>query len=360
MSMPSTGSGTGTIPATEHAPSPRTVRAGGYLRFLGGRLLGMVAVLLVIALISYAIFYLLPANPAQLSCGRPCTPDRLAQAESFMGYDQSWWRQFGAFLGGLVAGRTFGTGTAAIECAAPCFGYSFRLNQPVTELILDRAPVTFSIALGAAVLWLLIGVVTGVVSALKRGTLTDRVLMTGAVAGVSAPAYLVGLLGILLFGFTLNMVPVSGYVPLTESPVDWAWHLVLPWLVLAFLNAALYTRLTRGEMLEVMGEDYIRTARAKGLGEGRVVRHHALRNVLIPVATVFGLDLGGLLGGAVITEKVFSMPGLGALLLDAVGNLDLQVLVGVTLFSAFVIVVANFLVDLTYGLLDPRVKTRSG
>ena len=360
MSTPSTGSGTGTIPTTEHAPSRRRVRSGSYLRFFGGRLLGMVAVLLVIALISYAVFYLLPANPAQLSCGRPCTPDRLAQAESFMGYDQSWWRQFGAFLGGLVAGRTFGTGGAAIECAAPCFGYSFRLNQPVTELIVDRIPVTFSIAIGAAVLWLLIGVATGVVSALKRGSLTDRVLMTGAVAGVSAPAYLVGLLGILLFGFTLNMVPVSGYVPLTESPVDWAWHLVLPWLVLAFLNAALYTRLTRGEMLEVMGEDYIRTARAKGLSERRVVSHHALRNVLIPVATVFGLDLGGLLGGAVITEKVFSMPGLGALLLDAVGNLDLQVLVGVTLFSAFVIVVANFVVDLTYGLLDPRVKTRSG
>lgn len=332
----------------------------GFLRFLAVRLLGMVAVLLIIALISYVIFYLLPANPAQLSCGRPCTPDRLAQAEAFMGYDQPWWRQFGEFLGGLVGGRTYGTGTAAIQCGAPCFGYSFRLNQSVTQLILTRIPVTFSIAIGAAVLWLVLGVATGVISALKRGSVTDRVLMTAAVAGVSAPAYLVGLLGILAFGFTLNMVPVSGYVPLTQSPVDWAWHLILPWLVLAFLNAALYTRLTRGEMLEVLGEDYIRTARAKGVSERRTVSHHALRNVLIPVATVFGLDLGGLLGGAVITEKVFSMQGLGALLLDAVGNLDLQVLVGVTLFSAFVIVVANFLVDLTYGLLDPRVKARAG
>ena len=346
-------------------PAHRTARArrgrgGSLLRFLGGRLLGMVLVLLVIALISYAIFYLLPANPAQLSCGRPCTPERLAQAESFMGYDQPWWRQFASFLGGLVVGRTYGVGAAAIQCTAPCFGYSFRLNQPVTELIVDRIPVTFSIAIGAAVLWLVLGVATGVVSALKRGSATDRLLMTGAVAGVSAPAYLVGLLGIGLFGFTLNMVPVAGYVPLSQSPVDWAWHLVLPWLVLAFLNAALYTRLTRGEMLEVLGEDYIRTARAKGLSERRTVTRHALRNVLIPVATVFGLDLGGLLGGAVITEKVFSMQGLGALLLDAVGNLDLQVLVGVTLFSAFVIVVANFLVDVTYGLLDPRVKARAG
>jgi peptide/nickel transport system permease protein len=333
--------------------SARTYAA---LRFVGSRLLGMVLVLLIIALISYAIFYLLPANPAQLSCGRPCTPDRLAQAESFMGYDKPWWSQFLSFLSGLVTGRTFGGGAAAISCSAPCFGYSFRLNQSVTQLIVERVPVTFSIAIGAAVLWLVIGVGTGVVSALRRGRLADRVLMTGAVAGVSAPAYLVGLLGILVFGFTLNMVPVSGYVPLSQSPVDWLWHLVLPWLVLAFLNAAIYTRLTRGEMLEVLSEDYIRTARAKGLRERSVVGRHALRNVLIPVVTVFGLDLGGLLGGAVITEKVFSMQGLGALLLDAVGNLDLQVLVGVTLFSAFVIVVANFVVDLAYGLLDPRVK----
>ncbi|GAA2092018.1 ABC transporter permease [Microlunatus panaciterrae] len=328
-------------------------------RFIGGRLLGMIIVLLVITFISYAIFYLLPANPAQLSCGRPCTPDRLATAETFMGYDQPWWQQFLNFVGGIIGGRTFGSGQAAIHCSAPCFGYSFRLNAPVTDLIWDRFPVTLSITIGAAVLWLIIGVGTGVVSALRRGTLLDRSLMTFSIAGVSAPSYLVGLLGILLFGFTLNMVPISGYVPLTESPVDWLWHLILPWLVLAFINAAIYTRLTRGQMLEVMGEDYIRTARAKGLSEARTIGRHALRNVLIPVITVFGLDLGGLLGGAVITEKVFSMQGLGALLLDAVGNLDLQVLVGITLFSAFLIILANFVVDITYGLLDPRIKAGS-
>ena len=328
-----------------------------WARFLAGRLLGMIIVLLLIAFICYLIFYLLPANPAQLACGRPCTPDRLAQAEAFMGYDAPWWKQFLTFLGGLFAGRTFGTGGVSIHCAAPCFGYSFRLNESVTQLILQRAPVTFSIAIGAAVLWLILGVGTGVASALRRGTLLDRGLTTLSVAGVSAPAYLVGLLGILLFGFTLNVVPIGGYVPLSQSPVDWLWHLVLPWIVLALLNAAIYTRLTRGQMLEVMGEDYIRTARAKGLAEGRVVGRHALRNVLIPVATVFGLDLGSLLGGVVLTEKVFAMQGLGALLLDAVGNLDLPVLVGVTLFSAFLIIVANFVVDISYGALDPRVKT---
>lgn len=329
------------------------------LRFLADRFFGMILVLLIITLIMYAIFYILPADPAQLSCGRPCTPERLAQAKAFMGYDSPWWQQFLNFLQGIVAGRTFGSGPAAVECGAPCFGYSFRLNAPVTTLIIDRFPVTFSIAIGAAIIWLIVGVGTGVISALRRGTVIDRALTTMSIAGVSTPAYLVGLLGIFLFGFTLNMVPVSGYVPFTESPIDWLWHLVLPWIALAFLHAAIYTRLTRGQMLEVLGEDYIRTARAKGLSEGRTIGLHALRNVLIPVATVFGLDLGGLLGGAVITEKVFSMNGLGALLLDSVANLDLQIMVGITLFSAFMIILANFVVDATYVLLDPRVRSRS-
>jgi peptide/nickel transport system permease protein len=326
------------------------------LRYVALRLLGMVGTLLVISVLTYAIFYLLPADPAQLSCGRPCTPQRLAEASAFMGYDKPWIQQYLDFLGGIVAGRHFGSGLAAIDCAAPCFGYSFRLNEPVTQLLVERTPVTFSIAFGAALLWLVIGVGAGVLAAVRRGTAIDRAAMLLSTVGVSAPSYLVALLGILLFGFTLNMVPVGGYVPLTQNPVQWAWHLVLPWSVLALLSAAVYARLTRGQMLEVLGEDYIRTARAKGLRERRVIGRHGLRNVLIPVVTVFGLDLGTLLGGAVISEKVFSMQGLGALLLDAVGTVDLPVIVGVTLFSAFLVIFANFLVDLAYGVLDPRVS----
>jgi peptide/nickel transport system permease protein len=328
----------------------------GLLRFVAGRVLGMAAVLLIVSALTYAIFYLLPADPAQLSCGRPCTPQRLAEARAFMGFDLPWWRQYLGFLGGIGTGRSFGSGAAAVRCAAPCFGYSFQQDAPVSHLIAQRVPVTFSIAIGAAVLWLLLGVAAGTVAAVRRGTLVDRLAMALAVAGVSAPSYLVGLLGILLFGFTLNMVPVNGYVPLTENPVQWAWHLVLPWCVLALLSAALYARLTRAQMLEALGEDYVRTARAKGLRERRVVGWHALRNVLIPVVTVFGLDLGTLLGGVVITESVFSMPGLGTLLLGAVGSLDLPLVVGVTLFSAFLIVLANFVVDLVYGVIDPRVS----
>jgi peptide/nickel transport system permease protein len=326
------------------------------LRFVAGRAAGMLLVLLIVSALTYAVFVILPADPAQLSCGRPCTPERLAAARGFMGLDRSVWAQYADFLRGIVAGRSYGSGPAAIRCAAPCLGYSFRLNESVTQLIVARAPVTFSIAIGAAVLWLAAGVAAGVVAAVRRGTAVDRAVMLGAVTGVSAPSYLVGLLAILLFGFTLDMVPVSGYVPFTQSPVEWAWHLVLPWAVLALLSAAVYARLTRALMLEVMGTDFVRTARAKGLKEIRVITRHALRNVMIPVITLFGMDLGSLLGGAVITEKVFSMVGLGALLLDAVGNVDLPVVVGVTLFSAALILVANFVVDLVYGVLDPRVR----
>lgn len=328
----------------------------GLLRFVAGRVLSMVLVLVLVSLATYAVFYLLPADPARLSCGKPCTPENLAIARQYMGFDQPWFLQYLSFITAVVTGRTYGSGATAIHCAAPCFGYSFQQNAPVSDLIAARVPVTFSLAIGASVLWLLLGVGTGVVSALHRGRPLDRVLMAGAVAGVSAPPYLVGLLAILLFGFTLDVVPVSGYVPLTESPVDWAWHLVLPWLVLAILNAALYARLTRNQMLNVLGEDFIRTARAKGVREPAVVRRHALRNVALPVVTVFGLDLGALLGGAIITERVFSMPGLGGLLIDAVHQLDLPLLLGYTVFATFLIVIANTGVDLLYGVLDPRAR----
>jgi len=326
------------------------------VRFVAGRTSGMALVLLIVSALTFAVFVLLPADPAQLACGRPCTPERLEAARGYMGLNQSAAGQYLDFLRGIFVGRTYGAGSAQVDCAAPCLGYSFRLNESVTTLIASRLPVTFSIAIGAAVLWLVGGVAAGVVAAIRRGTVADRMVILGAVTGVSAPSYLVGLLGILLFGFTLDMVPVSGYVSFTESPVDWAWHLVLPWAVLALLSAAVYARLTRALMLDVLGTDYILTARAKGITESRVITHHALRNVMIPVVTLFGLDLGGLLGGAVITEKVFSMAGLGSLLLDAVGNVDLPVVVGVTLFSAALILVANFVVDLVYGLLDPRVR----
>jgi len=311
-------------------------------------------VLVVVTFLTFAVFSLWPSDPAALACGRPCTPANLERARAFMGYDLPWYTQFWDYLRGVVAGRSFGQGPGAVVCAAPCLGYSFRLSAPVTDLIAARLPVTASVAVGASLLWLVIGVAAGVVSALRRGSRWDRAIMGGTVLGVSAPSYLLGLLGILLLGFTLDVVPVSGYVPLADSPLDWAWHLVLPWCVLALVSAAVYARMVRGEVLENLGEDYVRTARAVGLPERQVIGRHVMRNVCLPVATYFALDLGGMLGGAVITERVFSMPGLGALLMDAVGSTDVPVVMGTTLVAAAFVVVANLVVDALAVLIDPR------
>jgi peptide/nickel transport system permease protein len=324
-------------------------------RFLLTKIAGIVVVLLLVSLATYLIFYMLPADPARTECGKICAPGTLRQVRAFMGLNQPVWQQYLNFLGAIFAGRTYGTGQNAIVCAAPCLGYSFQQHVTVLSLIGQTLPVTASIAAGAAVLWLVAGVAAGVVSALRHGKALDRGVMTTAIVGVSAPAYLVGLLGILLFGFKLNVLPDSGYVPLLQNPAQWAFHLILPWCTLAFISAAIYARLTRSQMLDALGEDYVRTARAKGLRERRVIGRHALRNVMIPVITLFGLDVGTLLGGAVITEKVFSMYGLGALLIGAVNSTDLATISGVTLLAAFFVVIANFLVDLVYKLLDPRV-----
>src|SRR5215207_9786759 len=275
--------------------------------------------MLALSLAVYLIFYAIPSDPAQLGCGKPCTPDRLEQARKFMQLDRSTMQQYLDFLRGILVGRPFGEG------------------------------------IGAAVLWLVVGVGLGVAAALRRGRLLDRVAVGFALIGVAAPSFLVGLLAILVFGFLLNVVPVNGYVPFSQSPVDWAWHLITPWCVLAALSAASYIRLTRAQMLEEMNLDHIATARAKGASESRVVLLHGLRGALVPIVTLFGLDLGGLLGGAILTEKVFSMQGLGDLLLTAVNQADVAVVVGVTLFSAFLVIAANLVVDVVHGLLDPRV-----
>ena len=325
------------------------------LRFIVSRILGALVVLILIAAACFAIFYLMPTNPAQLSCGKPCSPERLAEVERYLGVDQAWWKQLGDFLAGIIGGRTFGEGATAIHCNAPCFGYSFRLRDSVTDLIIQRLPVTLSLTLGAAVLWAIGGIAAGLIAALKRGTFTDSAVMGAAITGISAPTYLLGLLGVLLFGFTLNVLPIGGYVPLTENPAMWAFHLILPWVVLAIANGAIYARLTRGQMLEVLSQDYIRTARAKGLSETVIVGKHGLRNLVVPLTTLFAIDIGGLLGGAVITEKVFALGGVGTLLLESVSALDIQVIVGVTLFAAAVVIIANLLADLSYSLLDPRI-----
>ncbi|MFU1803136.1 ABC transporter permease [Gardnerella swidsinskii] len=348
----------------ESAKNPRIIsKTVDFLTFLIKRSASAVLVLTLIAVVLFLIFFMLPANPAQLACGKPCTPERLARVSAFMGTDAPWYEQLGNYIRGIFFGREFGTNSAssgisaagaAIICSSPCLGWSFTLNEPVTDLIMSRFAVTASLAIGAALLWVIIGVVTGVISASKEGSLFDRAFRALSSVGISSPAYLIGMLAILAFAVYLPIFPTGGYVNFSDDPLGWLQHLLLPWIVLALLNAAYYTRLTRAHMLDELQQDYMRTALAKGMPRSKAITRHAMPNAMLPVLTMFGLDLGGLLGGAVITERVFSMQGLGSLLLDSVKNLDLQVLVGVTLFAAALVIVANLVVDVCYRFIDPR------
>ena len=326
------------------------------IRYIIRRLIGVFLIVLLISAITFGIFFLIPASPATLACGRACTPERIAIINHKLGLDKPVYEQYGLYLKGIVAGRDYGEGTQINHCPRPCLGFSFKNDQPVWFLIKDRFPVTFSIAIGAAVLWLLIGLSVGILSALRKGSIFDRAAMTMALAGVSTPVYLTGIVALLIFSAKLQILPYPSYSPFRENPYTWAKQLIMPWFTLAFLYAALYARLTRASMLETMGEDYIRTARAKGLSESRVIGKHGLRAALTPIVTIFGLDLGALLGGAILTESVFGLQGLGKLLILAVGNIDLPIILGVTLVAAFFIVFANLVVDVLYAVVDPKVR----
>lgn len=312
------------------------------------------AVLLVVVGLTFAIFYLAPIDPALQMCGKPCSPEDLEAARGFMGFDQPWWMQLAAFLGAIFTGRSFGSADVVVECAAPCLGYSFQLHQSVTALVGDRFPVSFSIAIGAVTFQALFGIATGAIAARRQGGTLDRVVTGVSVVAASAPAFVVGLLVVVVFSLRLGLLPSGGYVPFSEDPLQWARHLVLPWATLAFLNGAIYARLVRSSMIEQLGLDYVRTARATGLSERRIDRY-ALRNLALPLTTLIALDIGALLGGTVITERIFGQPGLGALLLDATSTADLPVIVGTTLVGSLLIVLANLGADLARPLLDRRL-----
>ncbi|MGH3269088.1 MAG: ABC transporter permease, partial [Trebonia sp.] len=278
------------------------------------------------------------------------------QVEAKLGLDHPLWVQYWNFLKGIVVGAHYNSGTSTTYCPPPCFGYSFKSQQPVWPQMVSDLPVTLSLAIGAAVIWLVGGVAIGVISALKRGTLFDRFSMGIALAGVSLPIFFTGLISLELFSYKWPIFPNVTYVPITTNPALWARNLVLPWVTLAFLYAALYARLTRAGMLETMGEDFIRTARAKGLKERNVVVRHGLRAALTPILTIFGMDLGLLIGGAILTESTFSLPGLGQFTLLAIQNQDFPEIMGVVMLAAFFIVVANMVVDILYAVIDPRVR----
>ncbi|MEU7069971.1 ABC transporter permease [Streptomyces narbonensis] len=324
--------------------------------YLGRRLLGVLGVLLAIAAVTFTIFYVLPSDPAAAACGKACSNERLDAIRANMGLDDPLWRQFADFVTGIFTGRTMGTGQYAMTCDFPCLGYSYENSQSVWDLLVDRLPVSASLALGAAAIWLVLGLTAGVTAALHKDTLTDRALMVGAVAAASLPVYFTSVL--LIFGLirVSGLLPYPQYVAFGDDPLSWATNLLLPWLALAVLYAAMYARQSRSSMIESMAEPYIRTARAKGLPRRTVVVKHGLRAGMTPILTIFGMDLGGLLAGAVITESIFGLPGIGRLFYGALSSGDQPVILGVTLLAATFIVVANLAVDLLYAVVDPRVR----
>jgi peptide/nickel transport system permease protein len=330
------------------------------LAYLFRRLINAVLTLLAVTLVTFFVFFMVPKitgnDPALLYIGKQADAASVAGIRVKLGLNDPILVQYGKFVKGLVAGRDYANGPDVQHCPAPCLGYSFKTNQEVWPLLLSDLPVTLSLALGAAVLWVIMGVVFGVISALRRGSIWDRSVMTIALAGVSLPIYFTGLLALAIFGYWLGWFSDAQYTPITENPWEWFRGLVLPWVTLALLFAATYARLTRANMLETLGEDYIRTARSKGLRERTVIGKHALRSGLTPLVTVFGLDLGALLGGAVLTEAVFNLRGLGYQALNGIRTNDLPIILGVTLFAAFFIVIMNLVVDLLYGVIDPRVR----
>jgi peptide/nickel transport system permease protein len=331
--------------------------------FIIRRLILTVFLLLLVSMITFAIFFLVPRIAGQTAyqlaaqyVGRNPIPSEIKAVEIKLGLNAPLYLQYGRYIKGIVAGIHYNNGTDISYCPFPCFGYSFRNDQPVWPQLISDAPVTLSIAVGAAVLWLIGGVSIGVLSALRRGSIFDRLSMGVALAGVSLPVFFTGLIALELFSYKWPIFPNVHYVGITTDPLLWARNLVLPWITLAFLYAALYARLTRAGMLETMGEDYIRTARAKGLPERTVVVRHGLRAALTPIVTIFGMDLGLLLGGAILTETTYSMPGLGQFTILAIQNQDLPEIMGVVMIASFFIVIANLVVDILYAVVDPRVR----
>ncbi|MEY9873417.1 peptide/nickel transport system permease protein [Streptacidiphilus sp. MAP12-33] len=316
------------------------------LRFLIRRLLSGALVLWLISVFTFGIFFVAPDNVPRMICGRLCTQTQVALITKQLGLNQPLVVQYWHFLDRLLHGN---------------LGYSYYNSEPVSTLIGNALPVTASLAVGAAVLWLVGGVTIGVISAVRPRSLLDRAGTIFALIGLSMPSFLIGILLLYFLFFKLTTAglawfPPSGYVGITTDPLEWAHHLILPWCALAFITAATYVRLTRSQMLEVLGEDYVRTARSKGIAKRRVTIRHALRAALTPVVTQFGIDLAGLLGGAIVTERLFGLPGLGELAVGSVTRQDQPVVIATVLLAAVFIVMANIVVDLLYAVLDPRVR----
>ena len=327
--------------------------------YISRRLAVSLLILLTVSFAVYVIFAFLPFDPAALTCGKNCNDPGIIEANRRrLGYDLPFFTQYFLFLKGLFFGRTFGEGAALINCPAPSLGYSFQQHACVTNLIGEALPVTFSLAIGAIVMWLALGIGLGILAARFRGRIVDQLSTIFVLIGTSLPTFLTGLLLMVFVVIRWHLIPFpsGNYTPFIENPFEWAQILFLPWLTLAFAYAALYTRFVRSSVIDTSNEDYIRTARAKGLSESVILGKHTLRAALAPIATMAGLDFAGLLGGAILTESVFNLPRLGRLAISAVVKYDLPIIVATTLLAAFIVVIMNLIVDILYAYIDPRVR----
>ena len=325
--------------------------------FIVRRVLLMFTLLVVLSVSVFFLFTLLPGDPAALTCGKACSPEIISANRHRLGLDEPVLTQYTKFVSGIFFGRTFSPDSPQpIDCKAPCLGYSFNQHQQVTYLIARAAPVTFWLAIGAFIIWMTVGISLGIFAALRRGRWQDRIIMGISITGYSLPSFFIGLVLIFFVIIKWQLLPFPAYVSPFENFGQFFQTMLLPWVVLATLSAAFYIRLTRNQVLEVLNDDYVRTARAKGLPERVVVVKHALRAGLTPIITAAGLDLAGLLGGAIISENIFNLPGLGSLAVGSVLDSDLPLIAGITLLTASIIIVANLVVDLLYAVVDPRVR----
>jgi peptide/nickel transport system permease protein len=311
-------------------------------RFIVRRLIGMVVVLFAISVLVFVIFNVIPATkPAERMAGKNATPELVAKITEEWGFDDPLPQQY------LTMMRKVFTGDLI----------SYNTQLDVDEQIIKGIPATFSLSIGAAVIWMAVGMILGYLSALNAGGLLDRTLTVVAVIGISIPTFWLAAILLYLLTFKIELFPASGYVGLTEDPIQWAYHLILPWITLAVISAGFYSRVLRSNMIDVMHEDYVRTARAKGLGERQVMTRHVMRNSLIPVVTLFGLDFGATVGGsAILTEVIFSINGVGLYAEEAILGLDLPAIMAITLFGAFFVVLFNAVSDIAYAYLDPRIR----
>jgi peptide/nickel transport system permease protein len=319
-------------------------------RYLIRRILWAIVLFFAVTIVTYIIFFVIPADPARAFAGKNPTEEQIVRARHYLGIDKPVPVQYAKFVWRLTYHHSLGR--------------SFSNREPVNNLVLSAAPVTASLVIGGAVLWLMIALPLGILSALRPRSLLDRTSMTFVLIGVSAHPIWIGLIFSYFLGFRFHLTPIAGYCDFFNpsigaecgGPTQWAYHMILPWMTFATLYAALYVRMVRANVMEAMHEDYVRTARSKGATEQRVIRVHVLRNALLPVVTILGMDIGTALGGAIFTESIYGLPGLGRVSLQGLSNLDLPTVMGVVVFATTMIILFNLVVDILYAWVDPRIR----